>query len=294
MYSISRIERETGISKDVLRMWERRYGFPKPSRVSSGERNYSADDLARLMLIKRLMDLGHRPGRLMRLSNDELTQMMSVPIAIQQGRFQAHVDHLMALLLSNQPLSLSHYLDYWTLRYGLEALIVELLPSWLAQVGYAWQTGQLTIHHEHLLVEQLQSKLRSSLERLPQTAMNAPKVLLTTLPDELHGLTLLMVENLCRLEEVQVVNLGIQTPVDTIVQAAKDYQVQVVSLSISDVADTAWVQQEVISLRRDLPASVALWLGGEGTKRLELSKMDVVNFTSFEKLLPALTQLSVS
>ena len=61
MYSISRVERETGISKDVLRMWERRYGFPMPSRVSSGERNYSAEDLARLLLIKRLMDLGIDP-----------------------------------------------------------------------------------------------------------------------------------------------------------------------------------------------------------------------------------------
>jgi len=292
MYSISRVERETGISKDVLRMWERRYGFPMPSRVSSGERNYSAEDLARLVLIKRLMDLGHRPGRLMTLSNEELTQMLSVPVGIQQGRFQSHVDELMALLLSNQPIALSKYLDYWLLRYGLEAFVIELLPSWLTQIGYAWQTGRLNIHHEHLLTDQLQSKLRLSLDRLPEASVSAPKVLLTTLPEEQHGLALLMIENLCRLEGVQVVNLGVQTPVETIVQAAQEHGVQVVSLSISEAADAAWVQQAVVSLRLALPTSVALWLGGEGAKRVDLSSVDAVVYANFDALLPVLGQLN--
>ena len=35
--NISAAERETGLSKDVLRMWERRYAFPKPSRDDNGE-----------------------------------------------------------------------------------------------------------------------------------------------------------------------------------------------------------------------------------------------------------------
>lgn len=294
MYSISRVERETGISKDVLRMWERRYGFPMPSRVSSGERNYSAEDLARLLLIKRLMDLGHRPGGLMKLSDDELIQMLSVPAGIQHGRFQPHVEQLMNLLLSHQPIHLSKYLDYWLLRYGLEAFVVELLPNWLAQVGYAWQTGNLEIHHEHLLVDQLQTKLRLSLERLPEATSDAPKVLLTTLPEEQHGLALLMIENLCRLEGVQVINLGIQTPVETIIQAAHEHRVQVVSLSISEASNGVWVQQAIVRLRQGLPASVALWLGGEGAKRLDLSSLDAVIYTNFEAMLPVLAQLNAS
>jgi DNA-binding transcriptional MerR regulator/methylmalonyl-CoA mutase cobalamin-binding subunit len=293
MYSISRVERETGISKDVLRMWERRYGFPMPSRVSSGERTYSAEDLSRLVLIKRLMDLGHRPGRLMALSNDEITQMLSVPVGVQQGRFQSHVDQLMALLLTNQPTVLSKYLDYWLLRYGLEAFVIELLPSWLMQIGYAWQTGRLNIHHEHLLTDQLQSKLRLSLDRLPEASAAAPKVLLTTLPEEQHGLGLLMIENLCRLEGLQVINLGVQTPVETIVQAAKEHGAQVVVLPVSEAANIAWVQQAIVRLRQTLPVSVSLWLGGEGAKRLELSSLDIVVYANFDSLLPVLTQLNI-
>ena len=38
LYSIAAVEREVGLSKDVLRVWERRYGFPLPSRDAPGER----------------------------------------------------------------------------------------------------------------------------------------------------------------------------------------------------------------------------------------------------------------
>ena len=32
LLSIAAVERDTGLSKDTLRVWERRYGFPSPGR----------------------------------------------------------------------------------------------------------------------------------------------------------------------------------------------------------------------------------------------------------------------
>ena len=49
--NISAVERETGLSKDVLRMWERRYGFPKPARDANGERQYTAAETEKLRSI---------------------------------------------------------------------------------------------------------------------------------------------------------------------------------------------------------------------------------------------------
>ena len=73
--NISAVERETGLSKDVLRMWERRYGFPDPQRDGNAERQYAADEVAKLRAIKRLMDTGLRPGKLIRQSLDELNAL---------------------------------------------------------------------------------------------------------------------------------------------------------------------------------------------------------------------------
>ena len=58
-FSIAAVERETRLSKDVLRVWERRYGFPQPVRDANGERCYPAEQVDRLRLM--------RPGEGVRL-----------------------------------------------------------------------------------------------------------------------------------------------------------------------------------------------------------------------------------
>ncbi|NDG58046.1 MAG: MerR family transcriptional regulator, partial [Betaproteobacteria bacterium] len=73
--SISAVERDTGLSKDTLRVWERRYGFPEPVRDSLGERLYPVEQVERLRLIRRLMDAGHRPGKIMRMKPDQLQML---------------------------------------------------------------------------------------------------------------------------------------------------------------------------------------------------------------------------
>jgi len=70
--SISAVERDTGLSKDTLRVWERRYGFPSPMRDAFGERIYPLEQVDRLRAIRRLMDIGHRPGKIIGLDIAEL------------------------------------------------------------------------------------------------------------------------------------------------------------------------------------------------------------------------------
>jgi len=72
MMSIAAVERDTGLSKDTLRVWERRYGFPVPVRDGQGERAYPLEQIERLRVIKRLLDVGHRPGRVVNLPMDDL------------------------------------------------------------------------------------------------------------------------------------------------------------------------------------------------------------------------------
>jgi methylmalonyl-CoA mutase cobalamin-binding subunit len=72
MMSIAAVERDTGLSKDTLRVWERRYGFPLPERDAQGERCYPLPQVEKLRLMKRLLDVGHRPSRLVALPPQDL------------------------------------------------------------------------------------------------------------------------------------------------------------------------------------------------------------------------------
>lgn len=87
-------------------------------------------------------------------------------------------------------------------------------------------------------------------------------MLLTTLPQELHGLGLLMVEAMLVLEGCTCVSLGTQTPLLDVVQAAQAHRVDVVLLSFSAAQNGTVVLANLRELRAQLPSRIALWVGG--------------------------------
>src|SRR5579863_5765283 len=72
---IGAIAQEIGLTKDTLRVWERRYGFPQPLRSSGGERLYPQEQVTKLRLVKRLLDAGHRPSKVLPQSITQLQQL---------------------------------------------------------------------------------------------------------------------------------------------------------------------------------------------------------------------------
>jgi DNA-binding transcriptional MerR regulator len=73
-YRIGAVSRLTGVPADTLRVWERRYGVVEPRRTEGGSRLYSQQDVARLGLIKRLVDSGHAIGTVANLSLEQLEE----------------------------------------------------------------------------------------------------------------------------------------------------------------------------------------------------------------------------
>jgi len=76
--NISAVERDTGLSKDTLRAWERRYGFPAPQRDAAGQRIYTDADVAKLRLAKHLLDFGYRPGKILGHTQERLQQLVAL------------------------------------------------------------------------------------------------------------------------------------------------------------------------------------------------------------------------
>lgn len=77
MFPINVVEKETGISKYLLRMWERRYTFPRPERDSKGERVYTGPDVEKLKIVKTLMEEGYRPSKIINQDMDALKTLLT-------------------------------------------------------------------------------------------------------------------------------------------------------------------------------------------------------------------------
>ena len=266
--SIAAVERDTGLSKDTLRVWERRYGFPAPTRDAIGERAYPLPQVEKLRVLKRLLDVGHRPGRVVPLSLDEL-QTLSAQTLKAAGRHQepvlnadelrAHVERIHA----HDAASLRRALHRDLSRVGVASFINDVLGPLNAAVGEAWLGGKLQIFEEHLYSEAVQAVLRSAIASVPEPAPpGGLRVLLTTFPGEPHGLGLLMVEALLALEGCSCTPLGPETPLRDIVAAALALRVDVVGLSFTGCLNPNGVADGLQELRSQLPAEVQLWVGG--------------------------------
>jgi methanogenic corrinoid protein MtbC1 len=284
--SIAAVERETGLSKDTLRVWERRYDFPRPQRDDQGDRLYPQDQVARLRTVKRLMDRGMRPGRLLGLDAQALMALAAQGAGDALPRSTLH-DLALFLLKTHQAAELRRELVQVLMRDGVQRFVLETVAPLTVHVGEAWTRGELQVYEEHLLTEVLQAVLRQAIAQLGAPA-GPPLLLMTTLPDERHGLGLLMAEAIATLEGAQCLSLGTQTPVRDVIAAAIAQKADVVALSISANAVLAQTAESVGLLRAQLPPSIALWCGGAGAARLKRGARNVQILGGLEQLSDAL------
>src|SRR5438105_4256101 len=139
--NISAVERETGLSKDVLRVWERRYGFPHPDRDDNAERQYAADEVAKLRAIKRLMDTGLRPGKLIRQSFDELNVLAEQRVHPRRDAIAPAIERDVLTLLKAHDVALSFSMAFPLRQIGdALASLRRALPSAVA----LWAGGEVT------------------------------------------------------------------------------------------------------------------------------------------------------
>lgn len=265
--SIAWVERECGIAKDTLRVWERRYGFPVPMRDSHGDRLYNPDQVQKLKLIKQLMDRGHRPAGLVRMSAADLSALLDGNPAIDKNLVTPLAARVIEILQTPDHSELIATLKQRLAADGLMSFITEHLAPMNSLIGEAWAHGRISIAQEHLYTEIVQKVLRAYLLNL-QAQRGHPRVLLATLPGEPHGLGLLMVECVLTASGAMPISIGTEVPLGEIVSASRSHRCDVVAISFSQARKPSFVLQGVKTLREHLAPQQELWIGGEGAKWL--------------------------
>ncbi len=289
--AIATVERDTGLSKDTLRVWERRYGFPKPMRDSNGERMYPADQLEKLRVIRRLMDSGLRPGKVVAESLNALNariRALSKGASRDQGEVAVAAEAL-RLLKTHQVAKLRQLFTHALMQLGLQRFVVEVVAPLNELVGDAWIEGHIQIFEEHLYAEQLQHLLRQAIASLMQ-GEQGPRILLTTLPGEKHKLGLLMAEACLSVEGAQCMSLGVETPAWDIVQAVRAHRVDIVGLSFSLAMPVKVARDGVSGLRELLDGKIGLWAGGslwQRARKIAPGVTTIVSLTEIPEVLRA-------
>lgn len=263
-FSISDVERDTGLAKETLRVWERRYAFPQPQRDMHGERSYPAEQVQKLRMVKRLLDMGYRPGKIMQHSTSQLRELAGAGMAAPQP-VQPQLEHYLALCRGHKMSELGAALRQALAVLGLKNFTIEVIAPLTSLVGEAWACGDLAVYEEHVYSETMQTVMRHAIFSMPQQSLpstRTPRILLTTLPHERHGLGLLMAEALCVAAGAECLSLGVETPLADIAAAARAQRADIVALSFSSASKERQTRDSLQQLQASLPPQVELWAGG--------------------------------
>jgi len=250
---IGELSRRTGVSPELLRAWERRYGLLRPIRSAGGLRLYSPDDLERVRLMQGHLDAGLAAAQAAALASREPRREerhIAAPAAVREelaealGRFdepraQAVLDGALAVAT-------------------VDALLADVVLPYLHDLGERWARGEASVAQEHFA----SSVLRGRLLGLARGWGNGlgPLALLACLPEEQHEFGLIAFGLALRSRGWRVAYLGSDTPLETTEAAASTLAPALVVLNAVDAARVTGVAPRLRALQR----AHRVALGGAG------------------------------
>ena len=285
--TIQQLSQEIGIGVDTLRIWERRYGFPIPTRSARGHRNYSGDQVDDLRIVKKLQSLGHRPGKIFALSSAERQKLLTAAAEQEVPPNQS----LQSLTKKFSPGQIDGELREQLKNLGLVSFIHQCALPLLQALDQGWTEGSISIAREHLVSDRLEQLLREQLST-EQPTKRLKQLLFLTLSGERHKLGLLMAAALFHAEGIGCILLNQELPLSEVPQLASELQVDGVALSFSFHYSTRQAKSDLASLRNQLDPKFKLIAGGQAIQG-GIQMQNLIICTTLEQIPMICRKLSI-
>lgn len=225
LFNIGAVTRMTDVSETTLRVWERRYDFPKSARTAGGHRLYSQQEVMRLQWVKQRVDEGMQISQAIRAlqhverGGDALPAPLSAQPVIPQGENGDALDlfhqRLLDTLLVHDADQATQVLAEALVLFPLEFLILHVIGPTLHDLGENWSEGRIDVATEHFATNHLRHHLLMWMRTGPPAYQVNP-VMLACAPGELHEGSLLMLAVLLRRLRWPVIYLGQTMPLSEI------------------------------------------------------------------------------
>ena len=207
LLSIGAVAHITGIPEATLRMWERRYQFPRTTRSTGGHRLYEQKDVIQLQWVRGRLDEGMRVHRAVEALH-QWTQAKEQDNAIERAVASAlaaplplvrppdpslvSVQHsLLEAVLAYNSERATMILHEATGQHALGLVVLEVVRPTLSAIGELWSVGQIEVATEHFATNLLRHQLLEWMRTTPPPYQTSP-VVLACAPEELHEGSLLM------------------------------------------------------------------------------------------------------
>jgi DNA-binding transcriptional MerR regulator len=258
---IGEFARRAGVTPELLRAWERRYGLLQPIRSQGGFRLYTAEDAERVARMRRGLADG--------LSAAEAARRALAQTRPTEGVLEDARHRLLTAVRTYDEAALHAALDEALAGFAFETVLRELILPALREVGEEWARGELEVGQEHFASNLIRERLLG-LGRLWGRGAG-PLAILACVPGERHDIGLIAFGLVLRSHGWRILFLGADTPLETLERTVASNPARLVVVAS---VDAARLEAEANGLRR-LARTAPLVLSGAGASEELCGRLDV-------------------
>jgi len=264
--TIKVISNVCGVLPHTIRTWERRYQTFAPERSASGQRLYSEHDLARAKLIVLLIENGHSISQISDYTLEDLQETISDLVEeVDEEKF--HVSRatkkLFVKLKGYEVDQVAREMEHLRLSISAKDFIFHIVLPVMREVGLYVAKGDYSVTQEHIMSTIVRAQL--GLLNLPNLGDGQRSVILATPDGNLHELSILIADILCRVNRVSTTYLGASHPASCLAEAANALSAYRIVLGV--VSSDKWDYEKemvkyLLELDNSLTKEVEIILGG--------------------------------
>lgn len=287
-YRIGTVSRLTGLSADVIRVWERRYEAISPQRSTGGSRLYSDEDIARLRRLRQVVEMGHAIGQIANLPDDELKRLSEKhhsenSTALTPDPYENVRHRFLDAISRHDVTSADDEIHRAAMLSSPRSVVKNVISPLLNEIDGRMALQDFDMAQVHI-ANHLIRNLVSSLFRLFPHDETAETIVFATNVGERHELELLIGALIAATRGWRVVYLGVDVPAREIISAVKQTKARVLALNIINPDGVS--REELQTIEQDIPATARVWVGGaEATRSQEqVGLSNWVTFRDFDDL----------
>ena len=247
---IGELGRRVGVSPELLRAWERRYGLMEPERSAGGFRLYSDADAARVQRMQKFLQQGLSAREAARAAMEEAP----APENVSTRNLADSAADLQRALERYDEQAANSIVDSALSNFSTETALGEVVMPVLRAVGERWAAGELTIAQEHFATNLLRGRLLGLARGWGHGS--GPIALLACTSGERHDLPLMLFGISLRAAGWRIVFLGADIPASTIEQAAESIAPAAVVIAATLPEPLLAVETELAALAARVPVAI--------------------------------------
>ncbi|MFK7899895.1 MAG: MerR family transcriptional regulator [Cyclobacteriaceae bacterium] len=267
-YSISELEKLSGIKAHTIRIWEKRYQLITPQRTPTNIRYYQKDDLTKILRVSILNNNGFKISAIAGFNSNEIEEKVEQVVKVNDT-YENHIDKMLLSMVNLNEVEFESELSKLVIKFGFEETIINVIYPLLEKMGILWLTNKVNPAQEHFISHLIRQKVISAIDAVPYNHQYTKTVMMYLPPKELHEIGLLFCYFIAKKSGLKVLYLGQSVPLDDLISIIEVHEPDYLLTSFVNPMSVSSMEKHIDRLSPYIKAKKLFVMGKQAEVKLQ-------------------------